>query len=388
MYGTVKRNCTFFLNRPNWGMPKQSGKMNQREREICSRLKQFREHIKWPQAAFAYEIGTTKDQIASIEYGRTPLRYDVGYRACLIFDINPEWLATNKGPVTPNLMHNPTSGNLPKKILFSEVYDAFVGKEGYSSVGIKTKSGAEKELRREPSPGVPSLDDPTGYFVNKLLEILQREKFDGPIAREKYIFDVIRMAQSIAMDHRRRRIKGQVRCSAGADIFDGTQPDLSAMIPTDARKILALRKKIKDLEIKVMMLEGDDDYPPRTEGEKIIEQKTCKATLDTVTEPVNLTDMNQQSSLWDNLRERLVRLTQPYGSKADLARQLGVTRQAAAEWLSGASSPTAETTLHLLKWVNESERKTNAPGSVEATTKGKTQKGESNETHKSSRRKS
>lgn len=67
----------------------------------------------------------------------------------------------------------------------------------------------------------------------------------------------------------------------------------------------------------------------------------------------------QQRSFWNELRTRLAAATEQYGARAALAREFGVTPQAVAEWLSGASSPTAETTLRLLEWVTAEEAKSN-----------------------------
>lgn len=65
----------------------------------------------------------------------------------------------------------------------------------------------------------------------------------------------------------------------------------------------------------------------------------------------------EQRLFWNELRARLAAATDQYGARAALARQFGVTPQAVAEWLSGASAPTAETTLRLLEWVTAEEAK-------------------------------
>jgi transcriptional regulator with XRE-family HTH domain len=55
-----------------------------------------------------------------------------------------------------------------------------------------------------------------------------------------------------------------------------------------------------------------------------------------------------------------------------LAERFGVTRQSVAEWLSGDSAPTAETTLRLLEWVRAEEAKQQKTlGSVTSTAKGR-----------------
>ncbi|MDB6112987.1 MAG: Helix-turn-helix domain, partial [Pedosphaera sp.] len=106
--------------------------MNDRERAICARVKQFREQIKWPQPALASELGLTKDKLASIEYGRTPLRYNTAIQLCHVFDLNPHWLATGTGNMRPTnaLQMFPTLETVAKDRLFTEVLDAELTEAG------------------------------------------------------------------------------------------------------------------------------------------------------------------------------------------------------------------------------------------------------------------
>jgi len=55
---------------------------------------------------------------------------------------------------------------------------------------------------------------------------------------------------------------------------------------------------------------------------------------------------------------RAIKATRVYGAQSQLARHLGISRQALNEWLSGSALPTAENTLQLLKWVEAEEAKT------------------------------
>jgi transcriptional regulator with XRE-family HTH domain len=98
----------------------------------------------------------------------------------------------------------------------------------------------------------------------------------------------------------------------------------------------------------------------------------------------------KQRSLWGELRSRIRALTDRHGARAQLAREFEVTPQAVAEWLSGASAPTAETTLRLREWVSEAEAKQKKrAGSATTRPALKTRKSKSNkhEKAKSSRKK-
>jgi len=56
---------------------------------------------------------------------------------------------------------------------------------------------------------------------------------------------------------------------------------------------------------------------------------------------------------WEVLRSWLIEATVEPGAKASLAREFNVKPAAVSQWLSGATAPTAQTTLRLLNWVVE-----------------------------------
>jgi transcriptional regulator with XRE-family HTH domain len=67
--------------------------------------------------------------------------------------------------------------------------------------------------------------------------------------------------------------------------------------------------------------------------------------------------MPLERSLWRGLRAELTVKTHARGQKADLARAIGVPRQAISAWLSGSATPNADSTLKLLEWVKAEEGK-------------------------------
>lgn len=64
---------------------------------------------------------------------------------------------------------------------------------------------------------------------------------------------------------------------------------------------------------------------------------------------------DSEESHWQQLRERAAKATEQRGSRAALARLLGVSPQALNEWLQGRSTPPSEQTLRLLRWVEQAE---------------------------------
>jgi hypothetical protein len=100
--------------------------------------------------------------------------------------------------------------------------------------------------------------------------------------------------------------------------------------------------------------------------------------------------VSQKNDSWAALRDRIRAATRERGDRVKLAREFGVTPQAVAKWLSGASAPTAETTLRLLDFVTakEAKPKTSA-GLLEAgpARKNQTKKSPFSEKQSSARKK-
>lgn len=60
---------------------------------------------------------------------------------------------------------------------------------------------------------------------------------------------------------------------------------------------------------------------------------------------------------WKELRLRLEAALGASGAQAALARSFGVSTAAVSQWLSGATTPKADTALRLLQWVTVAEAK-------------------------------
>lgn len=218
--------------------------------------------IKWPQPAFAHELGLTKDQLASIEYVRTPLRYEVGYRLCYMLDVNQEWLANGRGPVTPFTRQGgaPLPNSVPKKMLFSDVFaDALRGSSKLcSDVEIQTKSacGRAEPVSRKLTP--PDNFDLTAWLMTRILETVERERMVDPSERYEFALDVAHLLNVVVLKTRRRRNAKTIRKAGGFKPFrDIHNPDLSKKPVDCAKKILELREQIGDLEGEMMTLEEE-----------------------------------------------------------------------------------------------------------------------------------
>jgi len=78
-------------------------------------------------------------------------------------------------------------------------------------------------------------------------------------------------------------------------------------------------------------------------------------------EKKNLISVNRNETVasmtMQTLLDRVRKATSEYGAKAALARDLGVSVANVSQWLSGSREPSGKTTLALLSWVEQWERK-------------------------------
>ncbi len=105
-------------------------KLPKREEEICLRLREIRERMKWKQVDFAKEFKITRERLASYEYARAPVKYFLARDVCKRFNICQRWLATGALPQRPFFEVNEFAEDLfPEKILLSVSYDKILAEE-------------------------------------------------------------------------------------------------------------------------------------------------------------------------------------------------------------------------------------------------------------------
>ena len=242
----------FFVGRVVYGyMPHKSGLVDQREVDIGRRVQQVREYINWPQPAFAAELEISRDRLASVEYGRTPLRYPVGYRLCVIFDINPEWLANGTGnikseQVLPDL---PTPEGLPPKAMYSRIYDQSASGKPVAGKKPTRRQSADEEL-------IPDFDATT-YIVRGLTDLLSKEKFRSPLERQEFALEITSYARDLALRLRRDNTRDRALAVSSRRGGLSTKPaDLTGVPARNAKMVVQLREGIKRLEQEIDKLDA------------------------------------------------------------------------------------------------------------------------------------
>lgn len=109
-------------------VPVLSRLMNDRELAICRRLRDLRKRIGWTQTQIAHAVGSERDQWASVEYGRNPLRYWLADTVCAKLDICQQWLACGENPLSGYVPLFPEIGvEIKPNELFSSAWERRVG---------------------------------------------------------------------------------------------------------------------------------------------------------------------------------------------------------------------------------------------------------------------
>lgn len=296
--------------------------MTPTEVEVGARVKEFRERIEWPQTIFAYEVGLTRNQLASVEHGLTPLRYGVAARICKRYQVSALWLAKGVGcPQCGWLFGDADESPVPHKMLFSEAFSRHLEpalSEGLvNHLRLDEATGATQSI-------LPPFDVPSGH------------------QHEWYVLKAFRAAvESIPPESR------AAFCDA---VLIAIARELLKLSATSESGPPLRASAAKSREAKEFLEFGGNssrqDILDSGEGGPIVGGVTSKVPT------------------WAELKKEIVRLTAEHGMKAWLADELKLSsRQVLTNWLStdDQGRPDAQNTLLLLRWVKGGGGKTKIP---------------------------
>jgi transcriptional regulator with XRE-family HTH domain len=122
--------CHFFV------VPERRTKLQpEREREIGARVKEARERLRYSQAEFAGFLSLTRDQLAAVECGRTPLRYAIAWSLRENFRVSLDWLSGDGLMAMKDMLRwpAPNTPSAPVAAYFSEVLDRVLAGSGDKS---------------------------------------------------------------------------------------------------------------------------------------------------------------------------------------------------------------------------------------------------------------
>ena len=288
--------------------------MNDREREICARVKEFREAIKWPQKDFAAQIGITLNKLASIEYGRTPLRYEIAWKIRHIFDLSlhslwsKDW-SPDELEVDCDLPHFGSAVIRDCPLLT----DVFKHLYKLSSEDTEANSKGKK------NDSLVKIDDLEAHrrWLARLRLTLELDDFLALVPNE-----CLPDFSEVIIERMR--------------IYTSVFPEESAAVIKARRSALYWEIKRADIARKFIT-------PDRNQ----------KKDLTNVSVYGNIEGVKPKLPA---LLQRIKKATEPRGKKTQLAKFLDVPLSKVSQWLAGENEPGGETTLRLLHWVEQQER--------------------------------
>jgi len=304
--------------------------MPAREKAICRRLREFRLWTGLSQAEFSSVVGLNLRAYASYEYERSQLNYVAAWRILTAMHmLNPIWLAEGAGEMLEGrhfTCWSPEDTGLGPRTAFSFVYDT--------------------QLKR------PLLRSP----VLRLLEPIKGLR-------------MFTFASDISGRLFSKERFGDFLSGWLAALPDSNVNDFLNELFRRAAQVFARYPRDKDQQaIETRRAEIYRIEERRRFGSA--SQNSEKRVLTGVAVSGKLAPVKSQLK---NLLADLNRLTREPGTKTKLADFLSAPLTSVSRWLSGEREPGGETTLKMLRWVQEQESQQNTLDSAINTTKGKTQ---------------
>ncbi len=256
----------------------------------------------------AAAAGISKDRWASYEYGRAPVRYDLGRKACQMFGFSQRWFATGQLPMwhyvpIPNWVEEP----IPERVLFSEAFDNYLAPEinfHYQQVS-KTLSLPVARLDEEEEV-IESFNRVKGGDLRGVL----KDRYDEAFGYQRLLIP----------DHLLQDYYASI-FSAGSDFVQAHWEEV--------KKHKAARKA-----------DGGNEHQ-----ETIVDN----------TPAAGYTSSTDMKTRWNDYQRKLKQLCAVPGTKAAIAKKLKVSRTMVSKWVATEkpSEPSADYAFQLIEWIDE-----------------------------------
>jgi transcriptional regulator with XRE-family HTH domain len=165
-----------------------NAKSSEREKQICERLRQFRESLQIPRTRFALSIGVTEAAMAGYELGRARIRYETFAAVQKRFLINPVWLATGEENL---ILHNWTDEKFRAQVkpreLFSDAFERLIAKHLQGERINKDGISANAKLAKDWFVSLPRFRQAmkvAGVGLEELAKRLERKNFSLGTAKD------------------------------------------------------------------------------------------------------------------------------------------------------------------------------------------------------------
>jgi transcriptional regulator with XRE-family HTH domain len=280
----------------------------ERERAICARLREARLETRLSQVAFAKEAGIDSSLLASYEHARVPIRYEFGAKVCNLLELSQRWLATGIDEDTRGLylpIHHSLNLQIRPRMLFSEAYDLYL-KPLYEEQVSEGAAVIKAAKLRRVKLSLRTVGAPTPERVSMALQ--------GRIRSEVSQFP--------------------------PHLLDPLKDHILRALDDFAASHVAEIKSHLDAVIRSEQREAAEDSE-----RKLLTNTSVSVSVASMKSPM------------DKLIARLRAATRARGAKAELARALNIPAETIIRYLSGKMEPGGDTTLRLLQWVEQEERK-------------------------------
>lgn len=270
-------------------------KLEEQEKEIGRRLREFREGLCVPQTRFAKKAGIDRQRLVALESGRGRLKWIEFLDIAEAWEINPGWLKTGKGE---------------RKTLFdfTSMPEDIEAGEAFSKVQPPTFSLSSEDVGEAGRKVLERHEDRLHSLVSTFEKMSARERLEA------------------VMD---------ARFSLGLESIE-TAVRSAAKARADAESVMARRIA----KAERLFQEG---------------KKKSNAELDTNAALADTSGVPSKYKSWPQLREAVKHLSGKRGGRKALAERFGVTRQTVHAWLKGTNEPSAEVVFQLLKMAEENQ---------------------------------
>jgi len=304
-------------------VPKPNKTLTPREVEICERAHFARKEIaKWSQPDLATALRITQNQLAGVEYKRAPLRYQMAIFLCERFNISQRWLALGVLPMQPKYdVRMEYSYMVKPDSLFSSVFDGWLDEPTQRIEQAVIEMVGEESFR-------------AGKFDDAVFSNFSPSDSTPPQAMAFYVKKLINLRLNWLPDDL-QLMYGKTLLQADKSFQSKHQGKIAKLVAPAERKFLNPSAHVGSVKSEKQVLL--DTYPTLVDKEGVPKQIQIQSLPELLS--------------W------LRRETGQRGKKAQLARELKVSRQALDQWLAGDTKPSAEIIFELLKRVNPAQGK-------------------------------
>jgi transcriptional regulator with XRE-family HTH domain len=308
------------------------------DRRVAGRLREYRESIRLSRIAFAVECGVDSEILSRIENCRAPLRAAVFFKVIRRFPVNPKWLATGDGVRSFAFDLGQIEGlQIAPETTFLDLYNSTLAPILEPQIASDPRHAYARGKLTEKIPGTP----------------------EGRLLAIQLLTEEIQWWVALIPDDHLGAIVSELRRAAMQTL--DKHPELAS--PEAMRLAMRRLSELERLQDERRMSGNALQWGGQRLDYKLEPLKSL-VDLKLTSQAIRLRNEPVPANLLKGLLKRLREATAERGMKVKLAGWMKVHPQSITDWITGRKEPSGETTLRLLQWVEQEERKQKSPGSA------------------------